>query len=221
MKNSICEINDKSSVSETVIKFRNQALCIKTNVQILKDIWTFQPNFKEKNAGAFYQIIQDNCIFRIVLETYKMLLDSKNGSMTIRQMANDCYKEMIKMEVFHAKQQELLCMKRKFAAELSIYKDIEDVIKNNRNKVYAHNDKKYHWFSKEYLKFGELTDEIYDRILEVSDVCIEYCNNILQFFSEKPILEYSNHDDVKRLFGIKTEHDKEIQRLNRLFYGET
>ena len=210
MKDSDCKANENFNIVRTVVGFRNQALYLKTNIQVLKDIWELQPQFKEKNTGAFYQIIQDNCIFRIVLETYKLLIDSKDGS-TIYGMANKCYYEMKKTDKFSVMQQELWRIKKQFSANLNAYKDIEDIIKNNRNKVYAHNDRQYHWFSDEYLKFGEMTDEIYDKILEVSDICIDYCNFILGFFHKRPIREYSNHDDIKRLFGIKTEHDNEVE----------
>lgn len=221
MKFDEYEIAKNLSIPERVFRFRNQALCIKTNVQVLKDIWNLQPNFKEKNTGAFYQIIQDNCIFRIVLESYKLLYDTMKGSTTIRKMANDCYREMIEMEEFSSKQQELLCIKKNLSSDLSQFADVEKIVKSNRNRVYAHNDQEYHWFSESYTKFWGMTDEIYDRILEVSNICIEYCNIILEFFNKKPVYEYSNHDDVKRLFGMKTEKDVEIEGIRYLIYGES
>ena len=60
-----------------------------------------------------------------------------------------------------------------------------------------------------------MNDNIYDSILEISEICIEYCNGLLGLLGEKSIYEYSNHDDVKRLFGIKTEKDE----IHDYFYG--
>ena len=203
------------SVIEKVFRFRNQALCIKSNIQVLNDIWELQPYFKEKRTGAFYKIIQDNCIFRVILETYKMLYDTMKNSATIYRMANDVYKEMVQMETFSGRQQELLDKKKKLASDLNQYKDVENVIKASRNKVYAHNDQEYHWFTKAYIEKWGMTDQIYDDILSISNVCIDYCNEIMKLFNQKPIYGYSNHDDVKRLFGLKTEHDEEMEYLEQ------
>ena len=135
-----CETPMNLSVIEKVFRFRNQALCIKSNIQVLNDIWELQPYFKEKRTGAFYKIIQDNCIFRVILETYKMLYDTMKNSATIYRMANDVYKEMVQMETFSGRQQELLDKKKKLASDLNQYKNVESVIKASRNKVYSHND---------------------------------------------------------------------------------
>lgn len=108
MKADSSEIQTEISVVENVIRFRNQALCIKSNVQVLNDIWNLQPYFKEKRTGAFYKVVQDNCIFRMILETYKMLYDTMNNSATIYKMANDVYRQMIQMEAFRERKNELL-----------------------------------------------------------------------------------------------------------------
>lgn len=205
------------SVPEIVFKFRNQSLCIKTNIQVLKDAWKLQPNFKEKNTGAFYSIIQDNCIFRIVLETYKMLYDNVKGSTTIYKMANVCYWAMISMEEFADQQQELLTAKKKFSFNLNKFENVKKVIIANRNRVYAHNDQEYHWFSDSYIELWGMTDQIYNEILDISNICIDYCNELLGYFNKRPIYEYSNHDDIKRLFGIKTERDIEVEMVKSLF----
>lgn len=202
-------------VIEKVFRFRNQALCIKSNIQVLYDIWRLQPYFKEKRTGAFYKIIQDNCIFRVILETYKMLYDAMKNSATIHKMANDVYKEMVQMEKFNSRQQELLDKKKKLTSDLNQYKDVENVIKASRNKVYAHNDQEYHWFTKAYIEKWGMTDQIYDDILSISNICIDYCNEIMKLFNQKLIYEYSNHDDVKRLFGLKTEQDEEMEYLEQ------
>lgn len=195
-------------IPDDVLKFRNQALYIKTNIQILRDIWKLQPQFKEKKTGAFYKVIQENCIFRIVLETYKMLYDSS----TIRKMANDICREVDGIEELADKKNELLNMKRQFSSDLNKFKNIEDLLRQLRNKVYAHNDQEYHWFSASHIKQWGLTDSIYNDIFEISNICIDYCNGILRLFNIDPIYEYSNHDDVKRLFGMKTESDEEREK---------
>ena len=199
------------SVPEIVFKFRNQSLCIKTNIQVLKDAWELQPNFKEKNTGAFYSIIQDNCIFRIVLETYKMLYDNVKGSTTIYKMANVCYRAMIGMEEFADQQQKLLAAKKKFSFNLNKFENVKKVIIANRNRVYAHNDQEYHWFSDSYIELWGMTDQIYNEILDISNICIDYCNELLGYFNKRYIYEYSNNDDIKRIFGIKTERDVEME----------
>lgn len=210
------EITKKYPWVKKVLDFREQALCIKTNIQILKDVWKLQPYFKERNTGAFYKYIQDNCIFRIILETYKMLYDTKGNSQNICGMANEVYTEMRKVDGFDNVQQKLLDMKRGLKTSLGKYKDVENTIKASRNNVYAHNDQEYHWFTAAYIDDWGMTDQIYDDIFEISNICIDYWNEILKLFDQKTVYGYSNHDDVKHLFGIKTERDEEMDLLKEV-----
>lgn len=199
---------------EVLLGFRTQALCIKTNIQILKELWSLQANFKEKNVGAFYQIVQENCIFRIVLETHKMLYDQTSAN-TIFNMANDVYKQMQDMDDFKDKKQELLVKKKEFSTTVHGYDEVKTVIQNSRKKVYAHNDQEFHWFSKQHIDLWGMNDDIYNSILEISEMCIDYCNELLALFGEKRIYGYSNYDDIKRLFEIKTNKEE----VYELFYG--
>lgn len=210
------EITKEFPWLKKVLAFRNQALCIKTNIQILKDVWKLQPYFKERSTGAFYGCIQDNCIFRIILETYKMLYDTKGNSQNICGMANEVYIEMGKMDEFNDVQQKLLDMKRELKANIEKYKDVKNIIINSRKRVYAHNDQEYHWFTAAYIDNWGMTDQTYDEIFEISNICIDYCNEILKLFNQRPVYEYSNHDDVKHLFGKKTERDEEMELLEEV-----
>ena len=210
------EITKEFPWLKKVLAFRNQALCIKTNIQILKDVWKLQPYFKERSTGAFYGCIQDNCIFRIILETYKMLYDTKGNSQNICGMANEVYIEMGKMDEFNDVQQKLLDMKRELKANIETYKDVKNIIINSRKRVYAHNDQEYHWFTAAYIDNWGMTDQTYDDIFEISNVCLDYCNEILNLFNIRPVYEYSNHDDVKHLFGMKTVRDEKMELLDEI-----
>ena len=210
------EITKEFPWLKKVLAFRNQALCIKTNIQILKDVWKLQPYFKERSTGAFYGCIQDNCIFRIILETYKMLYDTKGNSQSICGMANEVYIEMGKMDEFNDVQQKLLDMKRELKANIEKYKDVKNIIINSRKRVYAHNDQEYHWFTAAYIDNWGMTDQTYDDIFEISNVCLDYCNEILNLFNIRPVYEYSNHDDVKHLFGMKTVRDEKMELLDEI-----
>ena len=210
------EITKEFPLLKKVLAFRNQALCIKTNIQILKDVWKLQPYFKERSTGAFYGCIQDNCIFRIILETYKMLYDTKGNSQNICGMANEVYIEMGKMDEFNDVQQKLLDMKRELKANIEKYKDVKNIIINSRKRVYAHNDQEYHWFTAAYIDNWGMTDQTYDDIFEISNVCLDYCNEILNLFNIRPVYEYSNHDDVKHLFGMKTVRDEKMELLDEI-----
>lgn len=210
------EITKEFPWLKEVLAFRNQALCIKTNIQILKDVWKLQPYFKEKSTGAFYKCIQDNCIFRIILETYKMLYDTMKGSKNFYGMAKDVYREMVKLEEFKDMYQNLSDMKKELKSNLSKYKDVESIIKASRNRVYAHNDQEYHWFTAAYIDNCGMTDQTYDEVFGISNICTDYCNEILKLFNQRPVYEYSNHDDVKHLFGIKTEWDEEMELLEEV-----
>ena len=199
---------DEKSLIDIVTPYRNQALCIKTNIQVLKEIWSLQPYFKEKKTGAFYGVVQEDCIFRIVMETYKLLIDSRGGSVTIYNMANECYKKMIESQKFDNYREELLQTKKKFTADLDKYMHVKETVKKLRNNVFAHNGCEYYWFADAYIECWSMTDEIYDGILDISNICIEYCNYILGYYNIRRVYEYSNCDDVRRLFGLKTMHDK-------------
>ena len=106
-------------------------------------------------------------------------------------MTNDVYREMIKMETFNDRQRELLDRKKKLVSDLNQYKDVENVIKASRNKVYAHNDLNYHWFKDAYVEKWGMTEQIYDDILTITNICIDYCNGILKLFNQRLIYEYS------------------------------
>lgn len=71
---------------------------------------------------------------------------------TIRMMADEIFCQMTKMETFNDRVQELKDKKRKFKSDLKQYKDVEEIIYENRRRVYAHNDPKYHWFAKEHIE---------------------------------------------------------------------
>lgn len=201
------QMNQNQGIPKMIKRFRNQALYIKTNIQVLQDIWDLQPEFKAKKTGAFYKITQDNCIFRIILEMYKMLYDSKGNSITIFDMANTSYNSMIQSPEFKGRKQELLDKKKKLSADLKKYDGAGVIIKGNRNKVYAHNDSHYHWFNNDYIEKWGMEKETYDQFMEMMNICIEYCNDILRMFHQKPVYEYSNHDDVKYLFELQTDAD--------------
>ena len=79
-----------------------------------------------------------------------------------------------------------------------------------------HNDLQYHWFKDVYIEKWGMTDEIYDDILAIANICIDYCNGILKLFNQRLIYEYSNHDDVKHLFGLKTEWDEKKEILEQI-----
>ena len=61
-----------------------------------------------------------------------------------------------------------------------------------------------------------MTDQTYDEVFGISNICTDYCNEILKLFNQRPVYEYSNHDDVKHLFGIKTEWDEEMELLEEV-----
>ena len=145
-----------------------------------------------------------------------MLYDTKSNSKSISGMANEVYTEMIKIDEFNKVQQELLDMKRELKVSLDKYRDVENTIKASRNRVYAHNDQEFHWFTASYIDIWGMTDHIYDDIFEISNICIYYCNEILKLLNQRTVYEYSNHDDVKHLFGIKTERDEEMELLNEV-----
>lgn len=58
-----------------------------------------------------------------------------------------------------------------------------------------------------------MTDQIYDDIAKISDICIDYCNELLKMFNQPPIYEYPYQDDIKHLFGLETEMEIEKKYL--------
>ena len=127
---------------------------------------------------------------------------------SIRKMSTEVYVEMIHMEEFVDKQQELLHDKNRFKADLNNYNEVVQQVHLLRNKVYAHSEKEYHWFSESYINLYGLEDDVYEKLYELTDICIGYCNSILEQFGQKKITHYSNSDDVRMLFGLKTDKRK-------------
>ena len=145
-----------------------------------------------------------------------MLYDTMKGSKNFYGMAKDVYREMVKLEEFKDMYQNLSDMKKELKSNLSKYKDVESIIKASRNRVYAHNDQEYHWFTAAYIDNCGMTDQTYDEVFGISNICTDYCNEILKLFNQRPVYEYSNHDDVKHLFGMKTVRDEKMELLDEI-----
>lgn len=143
------------------------------------------------------------------------MLYDQSSTNTFFNMINIVYQEMKGIEEFKDRQQELLDKKKEFTAIINNYNELKTIIVSNRKKVYAHNDREYYWFSRNHIDLWGMNNDTYENILEISEVCIIYCNTLLEILGEKSIYEYSNYDDIKRLFGIKTKKEE----IYELFYG--
>ena len=95
---------------------------------------------------------------------------------------------------------------RNFEKELKAFSAVSTKLYNRRNKSLAHNDKDYYFYNKESVdKFYLEFDEIKELSMVIYNFAVTMQNKI---DSPKKNFEYPTYyDDVKRLFGEKTEID--------------
>ena len=155
---------------------------------------------KIKRAQNFMYITHSSLIYRYSMELAK-LFDQKGG-LSIYEIRNMC----LQNKGYFDDSFDLVEYCKNFKKSLGQYKPLINNITERRRKTYAHNDKDYYLFSQKAID---------DFPLDMQEV--ENMANLIYTFaktmqekigSKRAHLGYpANPDDVKRLFGEKTDAD--------------
>ena len=176
-------------------------LCLDT-LDALKNI----DKDKLKVANNFFYITHSSLIYRYSIELAK-LFDEKDG-LSIYQIKNMCVQNKNYFDTSFDVDKHCNDFKKALHQHDSLIKNIRE----RRRKTYAHNDEEYYLFSKK---------AIIDFPLDIEEIKL-LANTIYSFAkqmqekigSSRSNLGYpANSDDVKRLFGEKTDSDLWLEEI--------
>lgn len=165
---------------------------------------------KIKRAQNFIYITHSSLIYRYSMELAK-LFDKRNG-LSIYQIKNLCFQNK---EYFDASFDIVECCKN-FNKALKQYDSVMNNIRNRRIKTYAHNDKDYYLFNQRAIDDFPLDIQ---EIKALSKIIYIFAKTMQEKIgSSRANLGYpADSDDVKRLFGEKTDTDIWIEENGNFF----
>lgn len=172
----------------------------------------------EKNASKFFYISQTSLIFRYEIELAKLV--NGDEEMNVYYICNLCCNNYAQFDM-NIQQAKDLCKEVK-----QVLKDNGDLNKNlieRRNKALAHSDMDYYFYQKSYVEDFPLD---YDQMKEEAQKSFEFARNLRAKIRQDIFLLYKypgNTDDVKHLFGMKTndeiESESERERLRKSWHN--
>lgn len=189
----------KDKLTEIIDGLHLQMVWVWLAIDSLNAIKTID-KVKIKRAQNFMYITHSSLIYRYSMELAK-LFDQKGG-LSIYEIRNMC----LQNKGYFDDSFDLVEYCKNFKKSLGQYKPLINNITERRRKTYAHNDKDYYLFSQKSID---------DFPLDMQEV--ENMANLIYTFaktmqenigSKRAHLGYpANPDDVKRLFGEKTDTD--------------
>ena len=189
----------KDKLTEIIDGLHLQMVWVWLAIDSLNAIKTID-KVKIKRAQNFMYITHSSLIYRYSMELAK-LFDQKGG-LSIYEIRNMC----LQNKGYFDDSFDLVEYCKNFKKSLGQYKPLINNITERRRKTYAHNDKGYYLFSQKSID---------DFPLDMQEV--ENMANLIYTFaktmqekigSKRAHLGYpANPDDVKRLFGEKTDTD--------------
>ena len=189
----------KSDIKEIVDGLYLQSvwicMCI-DELEAIKEIGT--ENIKKYKVQNFVYITHDSLIYRFSMELSKLLHHQE--SMSIYHICNICTDNAKYFGDFDI---DTHCKQLKTA--LKIYDNLEVNLWERRSKTYAHNDKDYYLFSQKAIDDFPLDIE---DIKTAAYLIYNFSETLKKILSPEQIFHYPTPtDDVKRLFGIRTESE--------------
>ncbi len=202
--NQVSKDELKSIIDGLFVQICTIGLCLDT-LSVLKEIGN--EKIQSLKANNFFYITHTSLIFRYHLELSKLLND--NEKMSIKKIStkvcNNCH--------YFKNPEEVKNICKDLEQKLIKYTDINKILISRRNKVFAHNDKKYYYYSIQYTYDFPLTDDL-DLICEEVVVLYDFAKDMQEQIggSFKGKTYPSSPDDVKHLFGMKTDFEKENEK---------
>ncbi len=159
-----------------------------------------------KIAHNFFGITYSSLIYRYEIELFKLLEKENTGS--INAIANRCKENK---HLFNQPEEVLLVCKQ-IKKDIGRFNDTNTQLKNRRDKTLAHNDIDYYFFSEKAINEFPLE---YDKLREEAILIYRFAEELQsQINSFRKTLRYFDEpDDVKKLFQMKTDHQKEIDSI--------
>ena len=166
---------------------------------------------KMKRAQNFMYITHSSLIYRYSMELAK-LFDKKEG-LHIYKIRNLCLQNKKYFDTSFDITEYCLNFKK----TLKQYNSSIENVKKRRMKTYAHNDEEYYLFSQKAIDDFPLDME---EIKSIATVLYNFAKTMQEKIgSKRANLGYpTNSDDVKRLFGDKTDTDIELTKSQKEAY---
>ena len=210
--NQVSKDELKNIIDGLFVQICTIGLCLDT-LSALKEIGN--EKIQSLKANNFFYITHTSLIFRYHLELSKLLND--NEKMSIKKIStkvcNNCH--------YFKNPEEVKNICKDLEQKLIKYTDINKILISRRNKVFAHNDKKYYYYSIQYTYDFPLTDDL-DLICEEVDVLYNFAKYMQKqiggSFKDKTY-PYSP-DDVKHIFKMQTDFEKEQEEIMKLWNKE-
>lgn len=191
----------KNELTDLIHNFHYQVRIIKLcldELDALKEVGN--DRLKKLKANNFFYIAHTSIIFRYEVELPKLF--DKNNSGSINWICNRINNNI---EYFlHPNEVETKC--KSFVRGLKKHKATIMNIRNRRNKTLAHNDAEYYYCSQKAIDDFPFD---YEEVKELATSLLDFSIYLYkEIGSDKKSLGYVTHpDDVKRIFGLKTEGD--------------
>lgn len=162
-------------------------------------------NIKKYKVQNFMYITHSSLIYRFSMELEKLL--NKKESMSIYHICNVCSNNP---NYFGNLEIKTVCKNLKDS--LKNYQSLTEILIGRRNKTYAHNDKEYYLFTQKAIDDFPLH---FEDIVMVSDLIYEFAKKLKANLSPTEMIHYPTpSDDVKRLFGMKTDCDIYLESID-------
>ena len=157
-------------------------------------------------AHNFFGITYSSLIYRYEIELFKLLEKENTGS--IYAIANRCKENK---HLFN-QPEAVLALCKQSIDQLKKYSETNKHLKNRRKKTLAHNDIDYYYFSEKAIEeFPLKFDELREEALIIFHFAEQLQSQINSF--RKTIRYFDEPDDVKKLFQMKTDFQKDIDSI--------
>ena len=188
----------KEELTKIIDSLHLQIVWIRMCIEIAEYLHNVDKN-KLKNAKNFWYLTKTSLAYRGLMELAK-LFDEEHG-LSLKQIKNLCSRNN---QVFNDSSVVEYC--RYFEKELKAFSAITTKLHTRRNKSLAHNDIDYYFYNKKSVNDFNLS---FEEIKELAMVIYNFAAT-MQKKIDSPSKNYeypTYYDDVKRLFGEKTETD--------------
>lgn len=189
----------KNELTQIIDGLHLQMVWISICIESLEYLQNIEKEKLEKSKNFWY-ITKTSLVYRFSMELAK-LFDEQKG-LSLRRIKNMCSNNS---HYFHDSS-FVVNYCRDFTNQLKKYAVVCNNIKERRDKTYAHNDRDYYLFSHKAIDDFPLDmEEIKTLVLLIYNFAITMQEYIGSKRKELGYPAFS--DDVKRLFGEKTEND--------------
>ena len=209
MENQLQEHISKDKLTEIIDGLHLQMVWVWLAIDSLNAIKTID-KAKIKRAQNFMYITHSSLIYRYSMELAK-LFDQEDG-LSIYRIRNMC----LQNKGYFDSSFDIEDYCKSFKKSLSQYKPLINNITERRRKTYAHNDKDYYLFSQKAIDDFPLDMQ---EIEDMANLIYTFAKTMQEKIgSKRAHFEYpANSDDVKRLFGEKTDADIWLEDSDNLF----